>query len=152
MGMDVYGKNPTTEVGRYFRNSVWWWHGLAEFIEDHYPELAEACTYWHTNDGDGLDAVDAAKLADAIEQDYAAGVIDQHEAAFRARREAIPKEACTACESTGKRAGQDGTKAECRGCEGTGQREAIGAWYQFSSENLRDFAAFLRASGGFEIR
>jgi len=42
MGMDVYGRNPSCEEGRYFRASIWSWrpiHGLmrqlcCEFVSD----------------------------------------------------------------------------------------------------------------------
>jgi hypothetical protein len=29
MGMDVYGKEPKSDKGEYFRNNVWWWRPLA---------------------------------------------------------------------------------------------------------------------------
>ncbi|OFV94791.1 MAG: hypothetical protein A3H28_03040 [Acidobacteria bacterium RIFCSPLOWO2_02_FULL_61_28] len=31
MGMDVFGRAPTTEAGEYFRNSGTWWYPLAEY-------------------------------------------------------------------------------------------------------------------------
>jgi hypothetical protein len=32
MGMDLHGKNPTTEEGEYFRNNIWSWGPLADYI------------------------------------------------------------------------------------------------------------------------
>jgi hypothetical protein len=32
MGMDVYGKKPTTEEGKYFHNSASSWHPLASYL------------------------------------------------------------------------------------------------------------------------
>ena len=32
MGMDVFGKNPTSEVGKYFRRNVWHWRRLADLV------------------------------------------------------------------------------------------------------------------------
>ena len=151
MGMDVYGKNPTAEVGHYFRNNAWWWAGLANFVTSRYPEITAACTYWGTNDGDGLDAASATALADAIDQDFATGVIDQWEAAFNERREAAPRQTCRPCEGTGARNDEGGTTQTCVICEGTGMRAGMESWYHFSVDNVREFSAFLRASGGFEI-
>ena len=65
MGFDIFGVNPTTEEGKYFRNTVWWWHPLAGYILDVAPkEIISKCTYWNSNDGDGLDAANAAKSRD----------------------------------------------------------------------------------------
>jgi hypothetical protein len=32
MGFDVYGKSARSEKGEYFRNNVWWWRPLAEYV------------------------------------------------------------------------------------------------------------------------
>lgn len=32
MGMDVFGIHPIAECGKYFRNSIWYWHPLWDFI------------------------------------------------------------------------------------------------------------------------
>ena len=32
MGMDVYGINPKTDSGDYFRANVWWWRPLWECV------------------------------------------------------------------------------------------------------------------------
>jgi hypothetical protein len=34
MGMDVYGKAPTVEEGKYFRNNLWWWRPLWTYVEE----------------------------------------------------------------------------------------------------------------------
>ena len=40
MGMDVYGENPKNEKGEYFRNNVWWWRPLGDFVCSNYEEIA----------------------------------------------------------------------------------------------------------------
>ena len=67
MGMDVIGVQPKTETGEYFRNNVWYWRPLATFIQDVYPHIAEKCTYWGSNDGDGLDAEDSEVAVSAFD-------------------------------------------------------------------------------------
>lgn len=67
MGMDVYGKNPSSEAGKYFRASVWVWRPLADFVEflckiSQAEDLYNQCTHWQTNDGDGLEAEGAKHL------------------------------------------------------------------------------------------
>ena len=38
MGMDVFGLEPRKEKGEYFRNNVWWWRPLWDFVA-HIDEL-----------------------------------------------------------------------------------------------------------------
>src|SRR5215813_12328976 len=50
MGMDVYGKVPVSECGKYFRDQVRWWHPLATICKLAAPEIAGSCKNWHSND------------------------------------------------------------------------------------------------------
>lgn len=164
MGMDVTGKAATSEVGEYFRNNVWWWRPLADYIMNIYPSIAAGCTEWHSNSGDGLDAAGALALADALDADLAAGVVDAYAKAYAHDIAQLPREACTLCDGTGLRTDEIGRahgldkprdpatgRGGCNGCAGEGTREPWAASYPFSTENVREFAAFVRASGGFEI-
>lgn len=70
MGMDVYGRAPTSDEGEYFRSSIWTWPTVIEAIAsvDVLPgELVSAMCY---NDGAGPDAAQAIALADALEAKY----------------------------------------------------------------------------------
>ncbi len=108
MGMDVYGKKPSSEAGKYFRNNIWWWHPLASYIVKRGPpEVTRKCRYWHSNDHDGLNAKDALKLAQWLRQELADGSCEAY-------ADSLDEEA-------------------------------------FSVENVREFAVFLEACGGFEI-
>ncbi len=157
MGMDIYGKAPASTEGEYFRNSVWWWHPLAEYITDSHPDLAAACTLWHTNDGDGLDADDAAALADALTEDLNNGAVALYEAERSVQIAALPRETCQLCAGTGTRSDDIGVqmgftaRGWCNGCDGLGDREPWAASYVFDVANVAEFAKFARASGGFEI-
>ena len=77
MGMDVIGVNPTNDRGSYFRNNVWWWRPLADFICNNYGEIASACENWHSNDGDGLDAEMSKSLAQSLTADLGNGKVAQ---------------------------------------------------------------------------
>ncbi len=66
MGMDVFGREPKNETGKYFRNNVWYWRPLAELCQGLAPEICKACRYWQSNDGDGLDEAGAEALAASL--------------------------------------------------------------------------------------
>lgn len=83
MGMDVYGKAPTDERGKYFRNNVWWWHGIPNYIEKAHPDLYAKCKHWHSNDGDGLNAEDSAELAKRLKSDIDSGRVAEFAANWR---------------------------------------------------------------------
>ena len=171
MGMDVYGKNPTDEVGEYFCRKVWGWHPLWDMCEDLVHELAGRVEYAHCNDGDGLNAVDSEALGDALNE----AIFDGRVAEWVARRDEtlanLPKEDCLICDSTGIRTDeigiQDGQHDKalpkeqaivldrefgwCNGCDGKGWKEPFASWYEVEVNDATEFATFLRACGGFEI-
>jgi len=52
MGYDVYGIEPTSETGRYFRANNWWWRPLWHMICNNTAELSELDRYvGQHNDG-----------------------------------------------------------------------------------------------------
>ena len=67
MGMDVFGRAPTAPIGEYFRRNMWGWGPLAGLVTELCPAETAPCTDWHHNDGQGLDAEGAAKLAAKLE-------------------------------------------------------------------------------------
>jgi hypothetical protein len=104
MGMDVYGRKPTSETGNYFRNNVWWWRPLADFIINNYsddikriPKIA-----WHTNDGEGLGARDSLRLANLLRRDLDRGYVAEFEKAYNAARESAAEVPCKFCAGSGR--------------------------------------------------
>jgi hypothetical protein len=73
MGMDVYGKKPTSERGEYFRANVYGWGALTCYFLALAPDICAPCKGWHYNDGDGLDSAGAVALADALWAEIDAG-------------------------------------------------------------------------------
>jgi hypothetical protein len=152
--MDVYGKEHTAPEGEYFRNNVWWWRPLANYILEVGGEVAAKCEHWHSNSGDGLSAVDARRLADILEAEIASGDTASYEKAYTAELQGTPDEACDLCGGTGKRrAPPDSGPGDqpCNKCDGKGHVRPFETHYPFSVENVAAFAKFARASGGFEI-
>jgi hypothetical protein len=168
MGMDIYGRNPTDERGRYFRNTIDWWHPLARYLTMIAPDICAPCRYWHANEGDGLDAAGAVALADALQKEVDAGRTETYARRNTSEREMMPNEPCDACAGTGVRnhvrhrgAGENPflhcgvghlkEGGKCCRCQGTGYIRPWISEYEFSTENVADFVAFLRKSGGFSI-
>ena len=178
MGMDVYGNNPTSETGRYFRNNVWFWRPLAMYCQHVAEDVCKACESWHSNDGDGLDAKGALALAEALELEISTGRTSAEEARWRHAVESQPDEPCNLCGGTGARRDSVGVehgfhervcedvdvydyhgkphpraghKGWCNGCNGRGFRRPDMCHYPFTAENVEEFIAFLKDSGGFKI-
>jgi len=159
MGMDVYGKKPTTEEGKYFHNSASSWHPLASYVCEVAPQIADRCAYWHSNDGKGLNNSDAVRLADILQQEINHRRTATYARLRQSKIDMMPNERCFLCEGTGTRkpaphvgAGDlktDGIK--CNYCRGEGHVEPSETKCPFNVENVQSFVTFLRGCGGFEI-
>jgi len=173
MGMDVYGKKPTSERGEYFRNNVWWWRPLWDYCCEVGQEVIteEIAEHGSVNGGAGLDEPSARVLAQILSASIDSGHAEQWEKNQREWRASLPREACSFCDCTGIRADEVGVKhgmperellpeiqiltgrthGWCNACEGVGTTESWLSQYPFSVENVAEFTAFLMDSGGFEI-
>lgn len=67
MGMDVYGRNPKSKDGEYFRANVWSWRPIHELIEKANVLPQKMLEDMAFNDGAGPDDEQALLLAAAIE-------------------------------------------------------------------------------------
>ena len=159
MGMDVYGRKPTGKEGEYFRNNVWYWRPLADYIKSVAPDLHSKCKYWQSNDGDGLNAKDSLKLADRLAAELASGRTAEYAGQYAKRHAEMPDEDCDLCEGTGirqpipYRGAGDPKKGgiTCNACQGKKTVRPSDTYYPFEVSNVRDFIQFLRACGGFKI-
>lgn len=161
MGMDVYGKNPKSKTGEYFRNNVWWWRRLWDYcceigngiINDDLKSMG------HFNDGAGLDEAGSLELAKRLQEKIDNGETKKTENEYNAFIEALPDEKCTFCNGTGKRRDKVGAadiawQEKCGGCNACGGKGTVRpnvAVYPFAVENVQEFADFLKDCGGFEI-
>ena len=158
-GMDIYGRKPTGERGKYFRNDVWWWGPLAATATCIAPDICAPCKHWHTNDRDGLDAAGALALAEALQKEINANRTDAYARRYASDQEMMPNEPCSMCAGTGVRTSGPHRGAgylkeggiKCNRCQGNGYARPWASDYAFSTDNVASFAAFLRESGGFVI-
>jgi hypothetical protein len=136
MGFDIYGLNPKSETGRYFRKSIGsGWHQLAEFIIDTCPkEITGKCEYWHRNDGSGLNESDSIALADILNGHLRNGLVEASEIACdELKEDQVTPDFVTNLDPF---------------------VASLLFWSGPSSSLTKDvakFSAFLRNSGGFEI-
>lgn len=146
MGMDVYGLNPKSEKGEYFRNNIWFWRPLWDYCLAKYPDIAGKVKDGHSNVGDGLDQKDAELLAEKLLEDIKSGDVAEYSRIRKQAMELLPLETCTDCGGIGKI-----DEDNCKICDGIGEIPPWISHYGFSEENMKDFQEFLQESGGFEI-
>jgi len=146
MGMDVIGRKNTEA---YFRNNVWWWRPLWDYVERVAPDLVSNVS-GHTNDGDGLDEAQALELRERLLTEMISGRTEQYANDYETFMNALPDESCDLCNGTGKRTDME-VKDGCNKCMGKGEVRPWATHYPFSVENVKDFCSFLATCGGFSI-
>jgi hypothetical protein len=171
MGMDVYGRQPRSERGKYFRASVWSWRPIATLSCAAAPDITAGCKHWQSNDGDGLEDGAARALGRIIQSMIDSGLVAELVAKHAAALEAMADEPCASCGATGVRSDAVGVKhgwpdkpsgappghprhgaiGSCNSCQGKGTVRPIATWYSMDVEHIREWAAFLEDCGGFEI-
>ena len=149
--MDVYGRKPKSEKGKYFRNNIWWWRPLWNFCEQVAPDLIPEDNHGHSNDGWGLNCSKSLELAERLTDLLDSGQVKMYEEDYKRAIESIPLETCTICDGTGKRKMEPRKGETCNGCGGKGKRESYEAGYPFEEENVKEFRDFLLDCGGFQI-
>jgi hypothetical protein len=147
MGFDVYGRAPRSKKGEYFRNNVWWWRPLADYVLYRVDIPESDSVEWHSNGGYEVSAESAAKIAERL-----TGLLKEGEVAAFARERKdhlrnLPVEQCAVCKGKRRHGAID-----CVHCGGKGRVRPWATNYPFTAKNVADFAAFCRESGGFTIR
>ena len=150
MGMDVSGIKPVSETGSYFRNNCWWWRPLWNYCHHVAPDLIDEDLFSSGgyNDGAGLDASGAVKLAIILETKLAEGHTKHWENEYNLYLESLPDDDCSICNNNNRGYSK---KKDCNSCDGKGTQENWAKHYPFGVENVENFAKFLVDSGGFEI-
>lgn len=151
--------------GVYFRNNVWWWRRLAQYVYENTDEISEDdYGLWHENSGHQVDEVTAIRIADRLEELIKQGHTTEYqlqveeamahaeednkviEEKMKALREKVIK-------LTGDKdiAPADYPEIQSKEWEFLYSQKSWDDSYPFSVENVQDFANFSRHSGGFEI-
>jgi len=176
MGMDVYGLNPTTTAparpehddfdsedwkayfdgqslsGQYFRNNVWWWRPLWDYVANLCSEVIseEDFNAGHNNSGHVIGKEQCEYIAKALAKELLNGGAEQYKKDYEKELSELPLEECTLCDGTGQR-DDEYVQGECNGCDGKGERKNFDTSYPFDVDNVREFHSFVKNCGGFEI-
>lgn len=150
MGMDVYGRNPSSEKGEYFRNNVWYWHPLWEYCQINHPAICDKVQDGHSNSGDGLNASDSKKLAKLLKKDLESGYVEIYAKDRQKYLDSLEDKKCTYCNGSGIR-DDEYVQGTCNGCSGKGTVRPFECSYGFIVENVKEFQEFLEDCGGFNI-
>ena len=153
MGMDVSGRRPDNDTGKYFRANVWSWRPLWDITRAVAPDIVTADIYdaCQLNDGQGVEgAIRCKELAVRLR---GSNYVEQIQALDKVN-ESTPNEACEICDGTGKRLPPPDCgagKIPCNGCEHTGWKRPISTWYSTNREHFEGWIEFLDHCGGFEV-
>jgi hypothetical protein len=147
MGFDILGRNATSQEGEYFRNNVWWWRPLADYIVEQCNLDAEG---WFDNGGHEVSPEDAQRIALTLDRLLASGEVKKYETEYMRELANLADVQCTICNGSGVRL-DEFVQGSCNACGGKGHVPPFVKSYPFSEENVREFAQFCRRSGGFTI-
>ena len=152
MGFDVFGLNPKNEKGKYFRNNVWWWRPLADFVLAACKDCFKPgeTEHWHSNSGQRVSEETALKITERLKKLVLNGDVKRYEREYNRELKALPDERCKFCNGTGKR-DDEYVKGKCNACQGKGKVRPFVTNYPFDERNVLEFIAFCKNSGGFEI-
>jgi hypothetical protein len=141
-----------TNVGYYFRNNVWWWRPLWEYVCQVCPDVLseEDREAGHSNSGYLYDASQAEQIAKILQRELILGKTLEYQKEYEAELEALPQVDCPHCEATGTRNDQY-VQGTCNACHGTGKQDSYAKSYPFDIENVQEFQRFVEASGGFRV-
>lgn len=133
MGMDVYGRKPTTDAGEYFRANIWSWRPIHELIEKANVLPQKMVEDMGFNDGAGPDAEQALLLAyqlenmlEGMEDDNTFMLTDEIDGPVAAMLSQFKEQ----------------------GIEIVSPRGPV---YQADVSQVKEFIEFCRHSGGFEV-
>jgi len=151
MGFDIYGRQPKNNKGEYFRNNVWWWRPLAEYVLDNIGvAIPDKQQDWFMNNGCKVSKLSSEKITKEINELIESGHAKKYEKKRKKELKELPLIECYICKGIGRRNDKI-VQGKCNACQGTGKREQSIKNYPFSVENLIEFKEFVENSGGFTI-
>ena len=153
--------------GVYFRNNVWWWRRLADYILDHTKCVDEAdFDKWHENGGHEVDAETAEQIANQLEHLIATGHAEKYKQEIDAEikkaeehnnkvEQMLSELRLEVAKVTGKDAEKiapaDYPNPQKEKWHKIIDQQDYRANYPFNIDNVKEFIEFARNSGGFKI-
>jgi len=151
--------------GVYFRNNVWWWRRLAQYVYENTDQISEdEYGRWHENSGHQVDEDTAIRIANTLEALIKQGhtaeyqmIVEKSMAEAEEFNKGIEEKMSALRESVIKLTGNKDIaptnypEIQNKEWENLYSQKSWDDSYPFSVENVQDFADFCRQSGGFEI-
>jgi len=139
--------------GTYFRNNVWWWRPLWDYVNVLCDDVITEDDHksGHHNDRHLIDADKCAVIAERLAKELLNGGVTKFKEERQEYLDKLPLVKCHCCEGSGKGAHYSAGKDTCHVCEGTGEQEDSQVQYPFEEDNVREFHSFVKHCGGFEI-
>ena len=138
--------------GTYFRNNVWWWRPLWQFVagvcEGILTEKDIEQGSW--NDGHKISKTKADRIAKRLYSMIENGEVKAYEEGYKKHLASLEQVGCDTCDGSGIR-NDEVIQGKCNGCDGTGKKDEWAKSNPFSEDNVREFANFCANSGGFAI-
>jgi hypothetical protein len=153
------------QSGTYFRNNVWWWRPLANYVLEYTKVIPEENQDgWHYNDCHMVSKQDAEMIGQQLDHLIKSGHTKKFEKQYEQRRkkiekhnEKVEKELETFSQSVKKKMKNDNLvpkdfpEEDHKKWEKIyGKRNSDGS-YPFAEENVKEFSEFCKNSGGFTI-
>ena len=141
-------KNP----GGYFRNNVWWWRPLWNYVTELCDDILteDDIEHGHNNSGRLIDQEKCLVIAKRLVDELQSGRVSLYKEARQRHLESLPQEDCDLCDATGVR-NDEYVQGECNACHGKGTKPHWDTHYPFDEENVEEFKNFVKECGGFTI-
>jgi hypothetical protein len=138
--------------GVYFRNNVWWWRPLWDYVVEVCEDVmtASEAEAGYSNSHLEISAESVDKMLSKLVPEMAFGNHITYGDEYKAKLDALALIDCDLCNATGIRDDAH-VQGECNGCAGEGKRKSWDTHYPFSHKNVESFVNFLSESGGIRI-
>lgn len=147
--------------GAYFRNNVWWWRPLWNYVCEVCEDIMskEDMNAGTGNDGIKISESTVDKMSEKLIAEMALDNHTKFEKEYIKSLNKLPDVECNICDGTGKRKDfnykandlNSFLNIKCNGCDGTGIKSNFGKNYPFNAKNVEEFVNFLSESGGIQI-
>ena len=128
--------------GIYFRNNVWWWRPLWQYVCERFPEIitVEDAVSGCSNSGHLIDDEKAMKIGLGLTAKLLDGSVKAYADKYKIEIDELEQVECDLCEGTGKRKDPPNSGAgdyPCNGCGSIGKKDDWAKSYPFDVENVR---------------
>lgn len=158
---ELKNEHEENNPGFYFRNNVWWWRPLWNYVCDTCSWILddEDMERGHDNGGHEISEEKADAIANTLFALVESKEAAKYEVKYMTKLKNLPLETCGYCKGTGRR-NDENVKGRCNVCNTEYTREqkipigkvkSFECSYPFDADNVKEFAKFCKESGGFEI-